>query len=269
MHSLRVFLCFTFAVPSFLLPLYCQQAIPLPIPQPPDGSLGGKVVDENGRPVQGVRVYLQHFQTVVGRVQKTITKIDGTFAVPQMPSGNYASCVTVPNSDFVDECIWNLTFLPRIIAAVPATSQIAKATPAIIISDVPYGSATITIPATASALPTPQPQLSVRLGARVIIQFNDPKKLLDSKADVFVGALGPGALMVPGQKTSTPTSLTFQQVIPFDTPVTVLISSIDVLVSDSSGPVNLLKDFMVPFKVAKTDKTPVTVTFTVTGRKGK
>ena len=233
--------------------------------QPLDGAIAGKVVDESGSPVKGAEVTLQHFQPVQGRGQKITSKPDGTFIIPQLPSGDYASCVTVPKSDYVDDCTWNLTFLPRIQPAIAATATGGKASPPMLITDVPHGSSKITV----SALTTTAPQqLNVRKGARIVIQFLDPAKKIDKQSHLVVGALGPRGLMILAEETPGP-NLTFELVIPFDTDVKVMISSLDLLATGPTGTVNFASGYMLPFKVARTAKTPITTTFTVTGKKGK
>ena len=225
----------------------------------------GKVVDESGAPVKGADVTLQHFQPVQGRGQKITSKPDGTFTIPQLPSGDYASCVTVPKSDYVDDCKWNLKFLPRIQPAVAATTAGGRASPPMLITDVPHGSAKITVPALTTTAPQ---QLSVRKGARIVIQFLDPAKKIDKQTHLVVGALGPRGLMILAEETPG-ANLTFELVIPFDTDVNVMISSLDLLATGPNGTVNFAAGYMLPFKVAKTAQTPITTTFTVTGKKGK
>ncbi len=264
MWCLRKALLLSTVSTCFILTSYAQPVIS-PAEQPLDGAITGKVVDDSGRTVEGAEVTLQHFQPVQGRGQKITSKPDGTLTIPQLPSGDYASCVTVPKSDYVDDCKWNLKFLPRIQPAVAATAAGGKASPAMLITDVPHGSSKITV----SALTTTAPQqLSVRKGARLVIQFLDPAKKIDKQTHLVVGALGPRGLMILAEETPGP-NLTFELVIPFETDVRVMISSLDLLATGPTGTVNFAAGYMLPFKVAKTAKTPITTTFTVTGKKGK
>ena len=266
MRYVQAFLRLSIAMIGPTLAVYCQPRVSLPaVDQPLNGSMSGKVVDESGIPVQGAQIQFQHFQAVQGRGQQITSKNDGSFTIPQLPAGDYASCVTVPKSDFVDDCVWNLTFLPRIQPAVAATAAGGKATPAKLITDVPHGSAKITVSSESATLAQ---QLSVRKGARIVIQFLDPSKQLDKQTHLIVGALSPNGIMIPAEP-ATGSVLAFEVVIPFDTPVNVYIGSVDVLVTGPSGTVNLQKGYLLPFKIAKTDKTPITTTFTVLGRKGK
>lgn len=197
-----------------------------------------------------------------GRGQQIKTGNDGTFSISQLPAGDYASCVTVPGTDYVDDCLWNLNFLPRIQAAVSAAPGLAAKAPQLI-TDVPLGSSKLVIsPTSANA----NQVFRVRKGARLILQFLDPGKVIDKNTHLIVGALGPGGLMIPADQANGGT-LSYELLIPFDTAVNVMISSLDVQISGPSG--SLQSNQMLPFKIAKGSTTPVTAAFTVNGRKGK
>ena len=199
-----------------------------------------------------------------GRSQKITTAPNGAFTIPELPSGEYASCVTVPKTDYVDDCLWGLNFPPQIVPGVAATpGQAAKAPQ--LITDVPYGSAKLNL-ATTSA--NTNQQLTVRKGARLIFQFPDPNKVIDKNTHLVVGALGPGNLMIPATQTPGGT-LTYELLIPFDTAVNVMISSLDLQATGPNGTVNFQTGYFAPFKVTRTTKIPITTIFTISGRKGK
>ena len=98
------------------------------VEQPLNTAISGRVIDEDGTPVKGAEITLQHYQPVKGRSQKITTAPNGAFTIPELPSGEYASCVTVPKTDYVDDCLWGLNFPPQIVPGVAATpGQAAKA----------------------------------------------------------------------------------------------------------------------------------------------
>ena len=246
---------------SFLFTSFAigQQPIATSISQPPNGALRGRVVDESGKAVGGAQVTLYHFQAVQGRGQQATTKSDGSFAIDQLPSGDYGNCVTVPSSDYVDDCKWNLTFLPRIM---PGTNG---SKPSIV--SVPNGSAKLSV----AVGNTDIQQLQVKKGARVVIQFTDPGKKVDDSTHLTVGFLGPRGMMIPAVRTKSASGISFEQVVPFDTETKVLISSFEVQAKSASGSTDLASGmgYAMSVKVASSTKSSTLINFDVTGKKAR
>ena len=220
------------------------------------------MTDETGKAVSGAIVNFRHFFTVQGRSQQVTTKNDGTFTINSLPSGDYSQCIQVPNSDYVDDCEWNLTFVPRVLAT-PSPTQIGTAVlaKAVFAGDMPHSSERIVVPP--SALSTAQ-QLKVRKGARVVVRLTDPSKEIDSKPHLMVGALSPIGIFIPAARTSSGAVTTFEQVIPFDTKVRLIVNSTTLKATGPNGTANLAKG-TTEVKVGKNDP-PLILNYTITGK---
>src|ERR1700677_1211406 len=83
------------------------------------GTVTGLVVDEKGTAVEGAVVSLSTELPGAVRGQKrtpftpfhsiALTAKDGAFSAANLPAGLMKICVQVPNSDFINECLWPMT----------------------------------------------------------------------------------------------------------------------------------------------------------------
>ncbi len=233
------------------------------IPQPINGALQGKVSDETGKSVSGAVITFRHFFTVQGRNQRVTTKNDGTFTINELPSGDYSQCIQVPNSDYVDDCEWNLTFVPRVLAT-PSPTQIgavAMVKP-VFAGDMPHSSERIVVPP--AGLSSPQ-QLRVRKGARVTVRFVDLAKVIDDKSHLMVGALSPIGMFISATRATAGSVTTFEQVIPFDTKVRLIVNSLALKATGPKGVTDLAAGGTTEVKVGPKDP-PLVFNYTITGK---
>lgn len=249
----------------------CSKRLPPPtpvvsnntIPQPLNGALQGKVIDDTGKPVAGAVISLRHFFQVQGRDQQAISKNDGTFLISQMPSGDYSQCTTVPNSDYVDDCEWNLAFLPRVLSnPSPTQPGPAPAAKAVFAGDLPHSSERIVVPPQATS---PLQFLRVRKGARVTVRLIDPAGLIDGKSTLFVGALSPVGMLIPAKPTATGPVVAYEQVIPLDTKIRLVVNNSSLMATSARGNTPLGAGGVTEVTVGAKDP-PLVINYTIVGR---
>ncbi len=230
--------------------------------QPDNGSIRGIVINDAGKSVSGALITFRHFFAVQGRNQQTTTKTDGSFAIDQLPAGDYAYCIYVPKSEYVDDCQWNTSFVPRVLSS-PSPTKIGDSAlnKAVLVGDVPSASERIVVPP--GGLTSIQ-QLRVRMGARVSVRFVDGGKLIDSQTHLIVGALTANGMFVSAERSTVGAVNTFQLVIPFDTSVRITISS-SLTATGSNGAGTLLPSNLMLVKVAKNDP-PLILNYNITGK---
>lgn len=262
--------CNTFVfVICLSVPIFAQKAPPTPvvsnntIPQPANGALQGKVIDDTGKPVAGAVITLRHFFQVQGRDQQAISKNDGTFLISQLPSGDYSQCTKVPNSDYVDDCEWNLSFQPRVLST-PSPTQIGPAViaKAVFAGDLPHTSERIVVPPQATSAVQ---MVRVRKGARVTVRLIDPSGLIDGKSTLFVGALSPVGMLIPAMPTTKGPVVTYEQVIPLDTKVRLVVNNSSLIASSARGNTPLGAGGVTQVSVAAKDP-PLVINYTIVGR---
>lgn len=212
----------------FSLALFVQLASPLALNAwqtiaPAVSDLSGKVVDDGGKSVKGAIVHL------MGSNNKSIAPSDssatGVFTISQVPLGDYDVCVYVPQSDYVDECLW--APLNRFIGIPLAAASKISSSP--IVTGVKYKST--------GSNGDLLPDIKLRKGSTLEVRIDDTAQLVGTGRLLVSIVLPKGDAFPMTLKSKQSQKLVYQYTIPRDQDVQVVIAGIGLeLASTANGP---------------------------------
>jgi hypothetical protein len=197
-----------------LLPVYLSSLVNAQPAKTYGGEILLTLISEEGIPISGGIITLHLAQPEQkSKMQRTdwTSKTDaaGSVRITALPQGKYTTCVIVPDTNWLSPCEWNIP--------TPSVS---------ITADSPTTAATILM----------------RRGVTLTVRVDDPLQLLpqhEGKTDgafVLIGAVSSGFVFHQMPVVSRDSKGRDQEVlIPFDTPVELLVRSSFFRINDPSG----------------------------------
>jgi hypothetical protein len=208
-------------------------------------SLSGTVLQDNGQPLGGAKVYAQLQRASMAAPSfraDAVTEENGTFSMSGLAAGSYRICVQAAGTLFLNSCDWDLN---------PTTVTLG----------------------TASAAKAAAPVIRLQKGTALRVTISDPGGNLAPanaatkvKADPLVGVWLPSGLFLPALLVSQDkNSRVYQVPIANGVAVSLSVHGGDVQLSDSSGAaIDQKKGASVP--VQAKDGSTGAFTFRVVGK---
>jgi hypothetical protein len=166
---------------------------------------------------------------------------DGTFQISGLPAGTYALCVDGTKDTHLDPCSWGGTPVSVTVADGQKVTGVS---------------------------------LSLIKGVTLKVNINDSGQFLKQRAgeigppQVFVAVLPPKGAPAPLSPSDTGNGRQFQMVVPGDTPLTVLVYSKEVTLTDGNQKGVPAAGGTTSVTVASSAASPAPLVFQVTGRTG-
>jgi hypothetical protein len=171
--------------------------------------------------------------------QSAQSAADGSFQLQNLPAGTYSLCVKPADDGYLDPCEWGQT-----ASSVTVTAG-QKST-----GNLPTASA----------------------GSVLKIRIQDTAQLLFQKGksgylpDLLVGIFGPNGMFYPAHVANRDIrGLDLQLTIPFNTPLSLSVTSKAAKLADSTGVALPAGGAQAPFQHATGNPSPPSFTYTVTG----
>ena len=213
------------------------------------GSLQGGLTDTQGRPLAGAELRYQRVVAMVGTGGSlapapgetfaqgaTSTGPDGTFALANLPAGDYLLCADVPSMPYLDPCTWQQPVRVTISAGKTSTQT-----------------------------------LGLTLGVFLKVRVNDPAGLLPQTTDglwtprkLLVGvSYATGAYQGAPNTSVDAAGRDYQLIIPTNVPFQLWLFSRDVAIVDAGGNAVDVSGSQIPFQA--TPGQDQAFTFTISG----